>query len=529
MAEFSPADTGTEYANIINNNPYRFNVGLYSSDGRYQELKMGAINKLVLEDDFQDFYHKGYIIINNTFDAVERIADFSNLESATQGATTLKNDKGFIFKGDSRDILSIDIMPKLDEESLAFAEDKDANKLFRLQFNFAIYNTEEIIGTNPGEKFKKLYFWDMYNELLREKNSYFSTANYVTNLDTINATNAARGIYTGDAIIAFLNDFFKEKDGWPITIDEKNFDQGSTNIYFSAPARFKGIDCLKYLISRHVSTAKNSFDASFLRIERDTNNFTFLSLSDYFKRALNGASQNTNSQTGELYLETFKLGAYSDATAMNFELSKPDYVPADGLVLDKYGIINNFSFDPMPGIFTQQDLVSINVHSYNNDEKCFQIDEQRNTINSALSVYDTNYVLPFQKFSFDKAYRNYFPGEYKQTQKNIRNVSTIIEQEDEFNADQRLGSGRNKSIFNTVFMNNTVLFTVPGSTHRQAGRFIGVTRDGAYPYSDFDSKLLGIYFVVEARHHFNGADYFNELRCVKTYSYDNLFLNTNSK
>ena len=40
MAEFSPADTGTEYANIINNNPYRFNIGLYSSDGRYQELKM---------------------------------------------------------------------------------------------------------------------------------------------------------------------------------------------------------------------------------------------------------------------------------------------------------------------------------------------------------------------------------------------------------------------------------------------------------------------------------------------------------
>jgi hypothetical protein len=78
-------------------------------------------------------------------------------------------------------------------------------------------------------------------------------------------------------------------------------------------------------------------------------------------------------------------------------------------------------------------------------------------------------------------------------------------------------------------MNNTISFTVPGSTHRQAGRFIGVTRDGAYPYSDFDNKILGIYFVVEVKHNFTGSDYFNELRCVKTYSYDNLFLNLNSK
>lgn len=529
MDNYTPSSAGTDFANIINNNPYRFNIGLYTTDGRYQELKIGAISKLVIDDDFQDFYHKGYIVINNAFDAVERIADFKNAESAASGATTLSNDKGFIFKGDSRDILVIDIMPKLDEDNFAFSNNADAEKAFRLRLNLAIYNTEEILGTNSGEKFKKLYFWDMHNELLREKNSYFSTANYINNQNVINSSNATRGIFTGSAILAFLKDFFKEDDGWPITIDESNFDQGTTNIFFSSPARFKGIDCLKYLVSRHVSSSDNNYDTSFLRLERDTNKFTFLSLTDYFKRALNGAAQSTSSTAGELYLETFKLGSYSDESATNFVLEKSDYVPPDGLMLDKYGILNNFTYDPMPGIYTQQDLVSINVHSYNNDEKCFIIDEQRNTINSALSVFDTSYVLPFQKFSFDKAYRNYFPGEYRQTQKNVRNVSTIIEQEDEFNADQRLSSGRNKCLFNTVFMNNTILFTVPGSTHRQAGRFIGVTRDGAYPYSDFDNKILGIYFVVEVKHNFTGSDYFNELRCVKTYSYDNLFLNLNSK
>jgi len=231
-----------EFINLINNNPYRFNIGLYTSDNRYQELKMGAISRLVIEDDFQDFYHKGYIVINNTFDAVERIIDFQNAESASPGATTIENNKGFIFKGDSRDLLAVDIMPKLDEDEYSISDNKNADNAFRLRFNFCIYNTEEILGTNPGEKFKKLYFWDMYYELLNEKNSYFSTANYINDANVTDLSNASRGILTGDAVKNFLKDFFKDQDGWPITIDEENFDSGTTSIFFSSPARFKGID-----------------------------------------------------------------------------------------------------------------------------------------------------------------------------------------------------------------------------------------------------------------------------------------------
>jgi hypothetical protein len=53
------------FNNIINGNNYRFNIGLVTADGRYQELKIASINSLVIEDLFTDFYHKGYIIINN--------------------------------------------------------------------------------------------------------------------------------------------------------------------------------------------------------------------------------------------------------------------------------------------------------------------------------------------------------------------------------------------------------------------------------------------------------------------------------
>ena len=42
------------------------------------------------------------------------------------------------------------------------AADEDADAVFRISLVFAIYNTEEILGNSPGQKFKKLYFWDIH-------------------------------------------------------------------------------------------------------------------------------------------------------------------------------------------------------------------------------------------------------------------------------------------------------------------------------------------------------------------------------
>jgi len=511
----------SDFLDVINNNTYRFKVGLLSVDGRYQELKIGAINSLVIEDDFTRFFHKGYIIINNKFDAVERVADFKNKEQA-KTSTTFTPNKGFIFKGDSRDILVIDILPKLSNDDNYTGSD-DENKAFRLLFKFVIYNTEEILGQIPGEKFKKLYFWDLYYELLREKNSYFSTANYIEDKNVLDLNNTDRGINTGDAIKNFLKDFFSESDGYPITFSD-SFDTGGSKIYFSSPASFKGIDCLDYLLGRHVSEKTYDFDQSFLRIERGTYNFIFESLSKTFSKALYLNSSSSESQIGANYLETFNLGIYSDSNN-EYEIEAISFTPTNALNLGKYGTINNFVYDPMPGELSQQELVTHVVHSYDSNEKVFNIDENRNTINSILSAYFKNYVSPFNKVSYDAAYSNFYPGEYRLLQKNVKNTFSIIAAD----ADQRLSTGRNKALFSSIFLNNSVMFRVPGSTHRQAGKFIGIDRKGAQPYSDFDSKILGIYFVIEVKHIFEGNEYFNDIRCIKTYSYDNLFLNTNSK
>ena len=72
-----------------------------------------------------------------------------------------------------------------------------------------------------------------------------------------------------------------------------------------------------------------------------------------------------------------------------------------------------------------------------------------------------------------------------------------------------------------------MLFRSPGSTHRQAGNFISIDRDGAMIASKFDDKLLGIYIIVKVSHTFNDGEYFNNLHCIKTYNFNKLE-NTNA-
>jgi hypothetical protein len=515
-----------DFSDTINNNPYLFNVRLLSSDDRLQPLKIGSINSLVLEESFTNFYSKGYLILNNTFDAVERLADLendNNLKTNTTGSFT--PDRGFIFKGDSRDLLLVDILPKLNESEFSekFTDETRNNNAFKISQLFVIYNTEEIEGENPGQKFKKLYFHDWTYNMLVEKNSYFNTASFVDSENITNVSNNERSLKTGLAIKYFLNEFFN-KDQDTVSFSD-DFDEGSREIFFSSPARFKGIDTLAYILDRHISDENSNFDRAFLRLRRDKYEFSLISLKNIFYNSL---KQNTDNNSvdiagGSRYLETFKLGLYSNAD-QQYYLTPGNYTPKISLFLDKYGTINNMVCDSMPGMYSQQTICTTAVHSYSEEEKLFAIDYENNDIQNITKVYIENYVDPFKQLSrAGSAFPNFFPGQNRLQQKNIKNVFSNIEDKD-----QRLSDGRNKVLFNTIFLNNTISFKVPGSTHRTAGVFIGIDRDGSIIYSDFDSKMLGVYFVVEVKHIFKGNEYFNELRCVKTYSFNSLFLNTNS-
>ena len=87
-------------------------------------------------------------------------------------------------------------------------------------------------GSMDG-KLKKLYFWELDYEILRTKNSYFSTSNYINSKqeNIQDLSNTERRISTGAALSAALLEGLPRADGFTTAIGP--FDPGSTPIFFS--------------------------------------------------------------------------------------------------------------------------------------------------------------------------------------------------------------------------------------------------------------------------------------------------------
>jgi len=532
------------YIHKINNNDYIFKVTIVSVAGeksRAQDIKPSAIKSLIIDDTFNSWYQSGSIVIDNSFDVIER--DTPNAVSYddpqyynNSGNTGSNIDSGFIFRGESRDILRVEIMPQLDSTAVEGMGSEDGQAFYRIFYDFAIYNSEDITGDNPDQKYKRLYFWDLYYQLMLEKNVPFSTASIPSfydvegNINTSNEPSGDDGIETGIALKEFLKAAFPDDEGYSIAFSEKtpgleqttdqvqtdvnniDWDVGGTKLFFSTPADYKAIDCVSYILSRHVSNADSNFDQCFLHLNRYPRQFSLTSVKQIFDQACDLGSRSL----GSLYLETVKLGGFTNEDGK----SSPEayFVPEGGLYFERIGTVKSFSFDSMAGLYSQQQLVPHIVHSYDYENKQFNMDVERNGIEQVMKAYQENYVNNMLSSSDEPAFPNFAPGQLRYTNKNVKNVFSVSNQD----PDQRLNMGRNKFLYNSVIMNNVMTFRLPGTTHRQAGFFIGIDRDGAIPASKFDNKLLGIYLIVEVKHIFEGNDYYNDLHCIKTYNFRQL-------
>ena len=494
------------YNHRINNNDYLFKVTLVSVAGntsRAQDLKPTAIKEFFISDTLNNFYQEGYIIIDNSYDAIER--DTPDVTPYTHpsyynnaGNTTVNNpdgatsniNAGFLFRGEARDILRVDIMPRIESTSVDDIGSESGQKFFYMNYDFAIYNSEELVGDTPQQKYKKLYFWDLYYQLMLEKNVVFSTATLASSAanqslsnksDTTfpeNADNQDRAILTGVALKELLKATFPKDSAYPVSFsvnipgetnpngltqeqqDQRNidWDVGGTKLFFSTPADYKAIDSLNYILSRHVSNTDTNFDQCFLQIERSNRKFSFKSLSQYFKQAYTAS----NDTPGDLYLETIKLGGYTQEDGQSAPESY--FTPANGLFL-RMGSIQNFSFDSMAGIISQKKLVPHFVHSYDYENKQFAIDIQRNGIAETMKTYQKNYVRYMNSGNSSPAFANFAPGQTRYTNKNVNNIFSTSEQD----PDQRLAVGRNEFLYASIFTNSLISFRLQGSTHRQAG------------------------------------------------------------
>jgi len=523
MSEFLPATEGSAFSDfsyLINNNFYDFKVFLGSFDGRLKRIGPSSIKMLCIEDTLDNPYHSGYIVLDNRQDNLESSFDSSISQEDPQyyipPPRNSRIEQAYMFNGDSRDILSVQIMPKLTDQGNNTSDD-NVLKYFFLKFDFAIYNTEEIGDGNMDNKLKKLYFWELDYEILREKNSYFATSNYINNVDKDNIqnlNNEERSITTGIALSAALVESLEPDTGLKLAFDA--FDTGSTSIFFSAPGDFKCIDTINYILDRHVSSASTNYSPCILQLERYPKQYSLRSLHDLFQNAIKHTGNSLIA--GSEYLETYKIAGYSNVNSLlpTFDVVfTPPYAP----YLTTEGNLDVYSFDSVAGLYTQPEINSKIVHFYDYNNKEFDIDAERNSIANFSTAANKSYITPFAS----QGTSTFQLGNFRQKNKNTSNEFATVE----LDKNQRLSLGLAQNLKNYVFLNNFVTFKVQGATYRQAGKFIGINRENNKQPTLFDNKFLGVYLITGVKHIFEDAKYTNELVCVKTYIPQDIFLNKN--
>lgn len=488
----------------IQDNNYFFEVLLYNGDGDKVGIKFSAIEELKIIDDLKNFGHYGYIMFENKLDVIESMEYLSTNNNGEKS----KSFNPFVFRGDGRDFLFINIYPQIKKDDVINEETSFAlQKNFGLSFIFSIYDYEDILTQESGVKFKKLYFWDYAYQVLSEKDSYFSTGNMSQGI-----SDEKRSVFTGDAIKTILRDVFQKDINSKIEIDESRWDKGGEKIFYSTTPGFKSIDDLNYMLDLHVSNKDNNFSPCILRKER-IGKWTLFPVVNYFKSAYYRGNNTFGDIGGGYFIENLVLGKLNTGNSDN---NAPLRRPSVGLGTTNfpdYSIIEDFHLSNMNASDLQKEITSHLVHNYNSKSKQFTIDSNNNNINSAMKVYNDFFVSTMKGKTGKSPSTNLPLNLLRTEQRNIQNIYSPWS-----NENIRLNKGRNKILLSSLFLNTTISFKIRGNTRRQAGRFVSIDRADSMSDNKFDNKMCGMYIILAVEHVFGKGSYFNNLLCSKTYT-----------
>ena len=516
----------------IDNIDYKFYVYLYNGDGKFLALTTDSIELLNIRDNILEIASSGTCIIRNDNDVIERSnyniqlnqEDNYFTRQPKSGTSTVIDE--FFFRNDCRDYLIVYIKPEI--KNLSTDENIDTlAPISTLFYTFSIIENEDISTQDDSIKFKKLTLIDTDLEILREKNLFFSSAKLVDLDEGINLAHLdddSRGAYTGDILKNLIvhgldaggSGEKTEQNG--SVINEELFSQGTSTLFYSSPGEYNVLDDIEYVLKRHTAEAP-PHDPCLLRKDRYNQQYTLISYKDYFRNAI---FQNKDiSGGGVLHLETLYLGSSSISPIGSNIKKRTPQSPYNNLTFNDYSLVDTFSYYNMRGIDTQSKLITTAVHSYQTADKQFQIDLDDNNIIKAMNTYYQYFVSGDKDEPLfvhgNEIYSNTFVNQFRKNNLNYKNTFSL----DNTEPDQRLGFGRNETLKNAIFLNNSIELDLKGLTFRSAGKFFSFEKTDGIIDSKFDDKVFGTYFTVQVDHNFTKNSYSNKIIGVKTYLYDN--------
>lgn len=505
---------------------YRFSLYLLNQDGYAIKLRKGAIHELYIEDNIMDWFHHGHVTMLNPDDIMERAESIFLGDSINDQAVATVP---YRFRGDCRDLLLLTFEPHIDPgqvgESVPEALD---NMVYTMKFLFTIYATEDVIsGSGRRDKKQKMYFHDYRYQMLREKNTYYSTARHPTTggshtKTTVPATqmnDSKRSKPTGEIIQDILRTALLPTDTQDLFSFHWNW--GGTNLFYTSPSNFKAIDDLNYIMDRHVSTSDYDYQPCLFKLQRYTERWELLPITEYFVRSKDGI------YPGVYQSEYFLLSNDSEPDKVTVPPERKTFgrsvkTPMNNYHFPDVSVVDDYIFSEMNGVDCQETLNSVIVHRYDEGNKMFSIDVTDNNISNIQSKFQELYINHTFGGSGGHGVSSWLSDTSRSMNFNFNVKSSWTA---DVNGSRTVA--RNKMLLGAFLLGNTIQFDARGETSRRSGVWIALDRDTNYIDNAYEMKVLGQYFVTRVTHTITSTgEYTNNVMGVKPYFYQELSFKT---
>ena len=509
----------------LDDRAFKYRVELVNRDGHRLKISHGAIEELVFTNSIFNWWTEGYLIYKNPKDWSERQSAESEDSLGTEMTT-------WRFRGDGRDYIRIYLDP---------ITDQDPNKnlmvpgfevpVYTIKLFCCIYEVEDIsVNEGDGKKSKKISFWDQRYHAMQEKNSYWNTVDAATRKSDVGTfrqpashlSNSQRSVSTGLAIQDLLETHLGEAEqGVPIEFEkdgeEITWDPGTTKIFHHAGGNETAADTLDYLLKCHNSSDSTKQQPCILQVSRD-DKWSLLPFDEYYTRAYDKQLKQADGWLSEIFMI-----AGEGANEKNRIPPRPKTPRKGGdwyfnVYNEATNNVNDYEFTEMA---YYDHPTSVAVHAYDHSSGQFVIHQEDGDISKAKQFFQSTVV--------DKAYGDTDSGAKAAMVLNKAKIEnkamTSVFAGSSSDRATALNIGRNETIKQMMYLGNAIKFNVKGMTNRQAGRLISVDRQSYYNETNYDSKILGCYFVTMVTHKITTEGYFNEIIGVKPYHFKDLKFN----
>lgn len=495
-----------------NNQKYQLDIIFDNLQGNTFQLNVASLVSLDIDENTTDWYRRASLVISNP----ENIFEQKIVPNADK-------TQYYKFRNDGRDIIYIRFKI-IDDTNINTTPANIDYNVWGMQYKFAIFDKEDIVGDTPARKTLKLYLWEYDQQLIAESTLQWSTNEALpSSIIPAYATDDQKMVKTGIAIKSLLTKALKHSESPTFATD---WDTGSSKVFYSAPSNYTVDDSLDYLMKKHVSAqigTDSGADPCIINRSRYDAVWSLDSFCSIFSKAIN--KNQSSAYAGSLQREIITLSypGGNDSGGFLFELPQSPFGTNDGktnIYHPTTSSITNINFTDMSTIDSMQDMVTTPCYSNDIKNKLFKFEIKDNDITNVKGYIDRNYsnkmkisAKPDTLLTLNKT---------KTDTLAVKHVYSLSSDKV-----SRLAEGRNFMLMAALYYNTALNFTALGSPIRQSGTFISIEKGKGVTMDEFHNKLLGQWFVHSVTHHFTLGQYTNDITAFRVHANDNIDIRSN--